>query len=182
MDTVLLTAADEGGREFTERMKSLESYITSRGDGCRRHELSDMNIHFCTGCFTCWWKTPGLCVFKDDMEALYPDILKCDLLILASPLVLGLPSWRIKQVQDRLIPLLHPYITLVGGECHHKKRYDHYPDVALIIEEEETTGTEDIQLLTTLHRRLAINFHSSFRGVYTLGASNEEVYHDLCTV
>jgi hypothetical protein len=31
--------------------------------------LTENNIHPCTGCYTCWMKTPGQCVFKDDVGA-----------------------------------------------------------------------------------------------------------------
>lgn len=118
-------------------------------------------------------------MFKDNMGFLYPEIIQSDLLIFASPLEMGLPSWRIKQLQDRLLPLLHPYITLVEGECHHRKRYERYPDIALVLEKEADTGTEDVELIKTLHRRLALNFHANLRGIGLTDMSNEEIYNEI---
>ena len=180
MNIVLLTAVSRDAGHFTERASTIADFISSQGNTLIHHELSDMDIHYCTGCFNCWWKTPGKCIFSDDMEILYPEILSADLLIFASPLIMGLPSYRIKQCQDRLIPLLHPYITLIKGECHHRKRYEKYPDISLIVQKEPDTGTEDIQFLIDLHHRLALNFHSKFRGIGATDMATEEVYHETC--
>lgn len=182
MNILLLQAVSKNTGDFTNRMDSLTDYIIARGNSLVRYELSEMDLHYCTGCFNCWWKTPGRCIIHDDMEKLYPEIVKSDLLMFASPLVMGLPSWRVKQVQDRLIPLIHPYITLVNGECHHRKRYYRYPDISLVVQKEADTGTEDLELLKTLHRRLAINFHSTFIGLGIADATNQEVYNEACCI
>ena len=42
-----------------------------------------------------------------------------------------------------MIPLLHPYIELVKGECHHKKRYSKYPKLALILDRDHDPETDD---------------------------------------
>ena len=49
-------------------------------------KLKDMEINSCTGCFTCWTKTPGECIFKDDMTDLRLKYRKADLVVFASPL------------------------------------------------------------------------------------------------
>ena len=37
------------------------------------------------GCFTCWTKTPGLCIHKDDMtNELFPKFIDSDLVVYAS--------------------------------------------------------------------------------------------------
>ena len=41
-------------------------------------------------------------------------------------------SAKLKTVNDRSIPLVHPYIEIVNDECHHIKRYDEYPKLARI--------------------------------------------------
>ncbi|MBN2049786.1 MAG: flavodoxin family protein [Spirochaetales bacterium] len=180
MNVLVLEASPGEVGGFKERMDSLTDHLTVKGHTILRYDLTSLDLHYCTGCFTCWWKTPGRCMYKDDMEVLYPEILKSDLLLFASPLVMGLPSYLIKECQDRLIPLLHPYITLINGECHHRKRYDRYPDIALITRKEKDTEKEDIELLRHLHRRLALNFHSTFRGVGFTDMTNEEICHETC--
>jgi multimeric flavodoxin WrbA len=49
--------------------------------------LSEKNVKYCIGCFTCWTRTPGRCVHKDDMtEELFPRWLESDLAVYAPPL------------------------------------------------------------------------------------------------
>ncbi len=33
-----------------------------------------LKIEPCNGCFTCWLKTPGVCIHKDDMAAILPKL------------------------------------------------------------------------------------------------------------
>jgi len=40
--------------------------------------LKDKDIHSCVGCYTCWAKTPGICIFKDDMPELLEKVRRCE--------------------------------------------------------------------------------------------------------
>ncbi|MCK5059145.1 MAG: flavodoxin family protein [Candidatus Aminicenantes bacterium] len=120
--------------------------------------LRDMEIKFCTGCWSCWWgPTPGECVFKDESHTLCREYINSDFVIFASPVILGFTSALLKKTQDKLIPLLHPYIELVQGECHHKKRYDRYPGIGLILDTNSDTDEEDITVTTDMFHRFALN-------------------------
>ncbi|MFW5707198.1 MAG: flavodoxin family protein [Bacteroidota bacterium] len=151
----------------------------------RNHEISyfplyKMNIRQCTGCWSCWWKTPGQCAIKDDSEQIFREVIHSDLLIFASPIIAGFTSSTLKTLQDRLIVLLHPYIELIQGECHHRKRYDSYPDFALLLQKEPGTDEEDIEIITDIYKRLAINFHCRLQHVWFTETHNtEEIIHDL---
>ena len=48
--------------------------------------LKDKDIKHCSGCFTCWTKTPGKCIHKDDMEELLHKISQADIMVYATPL------------------------------------------------------------------------------------------------
>jgi multimeric flavodoxin WrbA len=122
--------------------------------------LTQMDLHYCTGCWSCWWKTPGECTTKDDAEIIFRSVIHSDLVIFASPLIAGFPSSALKKIMDRLIVLLHPYIEIVKGECHHRKRYEKYPNIAVILDRETDTDDEDIKIVKDIFDRLAINFHS----------------------
>lgn len=123
-------------------------------------DLHDKNLGYCQGCFNCWWKTPGECTIRDDIDAISSAVMNAERVIFASPLIHGFPSHLIKMLQDRLLPLLMPYIQLIGGECHHERRYNKYPTLELFFGREMHTEVEDIHIVRDIYDRLAINFHS----------------------
>ncbi len=48
--------------------------------------LVNKEIRNCTGCFSCWNKTPGKCVIKDDMSEILEKIISADTIIWSFPL------------------------------------------------------------------------------------------------
>ncbi|HPJ33528.1 MAG TPA: NAD(P)H-dependent oxidoreductase [Spirochaetota bacterium] len=87
-------------------------------EGCRKAgaeteivNLSGMNINACTGCYTCWTRTPGKCIFNDDAAEIMRKEDEADLVVYASPLyVFGIVS-TLKKYLDRKIPMLQPYLV-----------------------------------------------------------------------
>lgn len=142
--------------------------------------LSRMNIKQCRGCWNCWWKTPGICSLNDEAEPVMKAVIHSELVIFASPLIAGFTSSTLKTTQDRLIALLHPYIELVDGECHHRKRYESYPDFALLLQKEADTDEEDIKIITDIYHRLAINFHCKLKDIwFTETHKTEKIAHEI---
>lgn len=139
---------------------SFETGFTSGVAEITRIDLAALDIRFCTGCWSCWWATPGRCAFRDGMETIYPAFLKADLVVWAAPLVLGTVPALVKKTQDRLIPLIHPYIELVHGECHHRKRYGRYPELGLILEPAAEDSQADLDGVRLLFERFALNLRS----------------------
>ena len=129
----------------------------SAGDTVERRDLRDMDIRFCTGCWSCWLKTPGLCAFKDDMTELYPRILAADVVVWASPMIMGNVSALVKKAQDRFIPLILPYIELDRGECHHRRRYPKDIDLGVILGAGFEDTEEDVGIVMYQMERLARN-------------------------
>lgn len=64
--------------------------------------LHDKAIAPCRGCFSC---RSGECVQKDDMAAVIEAIRRCNGLILASPVYLGLMTGQMKVMMDRTVLL-----------------------------------------------------------------------------
>lgn len=89
--------------------------------------LCKLKINHCLGCFHCWTKTPGKCVYKDDMTALLQKYIEADILIYATPLYVFNVSGLMKNFIDRLLPLGTPFMhedELQPGTTKHTSRYN----------------------------------------------------------
>jgi len=86
-------------------------------------KLKDMKINPCTGCYTCWTKTPGECIFQDDMTDLRVKSRKADLVVFASPLYIFNVTGIMKNFLDRNLPNIKPYMIIENGETMHPHRY-----------------------------------------------------------
>ncbi|MBI4832805.1 MAG: NAD(P)H-dependent oxidoreductase [Candidatus Lindowbacteria bacterium] len=96
--------------------------------------LKEKRINYCVGCFTCWTRTPGVCIHKDDMPDLLEKIREADILVYASPLYIFTVTAQMKTFLDRCIPLLQPYIVKRGDQYIHPTRYENnYPKKAVLI-------------------------------------------------
>jgi len=152
---------DTADEKFTNYVNDYAQELKQSGAEVVQFTLRDMDINFCDGCWTCWWKTPGKCVFTDDAVEIYPEMVACDKLIFFSPLSMGYVSSLIKKFHDRSIPVLHPYTEIVDGEFHHRKRYEKYPLLGVVVKPEPDTDEEDLQIVHDLYKRYALNFRSS---------------------
>jgi len=82
--------------------------------------LSEKNIKHCQGCFSCWLKTPGQCVIKDDMSELLEKYVAADIIVIATPLYVFNVTGIMKDFMDRTIPLGDPHFEASkGGICRH---------------------------------------------------------------
>lgn len=128
-------------------------------------KLKDMKYSHCIGCFNCWVKTPGTCVFRDDGDILCREFISSDMVILTAPLILGYPAASVKNALDRMIPLMHPYLEDVDGEAHHMKRYSKYPSLGLLLEKETDTDSEDVKIVGDIFMRAAIDIRCDLKFV-----------------
>lgn len=85
--------------------------------------LKDKKINHCMGCFSCWTKTPGVCIQKDDMPELLLKYRKADIIVYASPLYVYTVTGIMKDFMDRVLPLIQPFFTIEGDRCSHPMRY-----------------------------------------------------------
>lgn len=143
----------ETDQQFTT---NLAIELSKQGHQIYLFRLAEKHVKYCNGCWTCWWKTPGICVHHDDMPELLRNYLQSDLVLHYSPLAMGFISSQLKTVNDRSIPLVHPYGELVQGECHHRARYDTYPLLGLIVDP-QNDDKEDLQITKILYERMALN-------------------------
>ena len=48
-----------------------------------RYSIGEANLHFCTGCKTCY--EDGNCIWKDDVETIVSDLFDADFVVIAAP-------------------------------------------------------------------------------------------------
>ena len=91
-------------------------------------------INYCKGCFTCWTKTPGKCVYKDDMtKDLLPKFLECDLFVMATPLFHYTVNAKMKTFIERTLPMAMPFFKLKNGVTTHPLRDEPPPTVVVSV-------------------------------------------------
>ena len=116
-----------GGQSKTEWMLDhLVEGMESAGAKVEKIDLRKKKINYCIGCFTCWSKTPGQCVHKDDMSAeLFPKFIAADLVLYATPLYHFTVNAQIKAFIERTLPILEPFvIKKEDGRSSHPLRHE----------------------------------------------------------
>lgn len=65
--------------------------------------LRDYKLNYCIGCYSCH-KT-GKCIHKDRMNEIAKDLIKADVIVLATPVYFYSMSGQLKVFIDRLVPI-----------------------------------------------------------------------------
>ncbi len=135
MKVLIINGSPKG--EASNTFKITQSFVNgiSKAVKCDIEIFSpynSKNIHPCCGCYSCWEKTPGQCIYKDDMPL--QSYVESDIIIWSFPLYYySMPS-QVKCVMDRLLPLVTPKIeTKPDGSCYHPSRYDLHKKQTVLI-------------------------------------------------
>lgn len=120
-------------------------------------------IKRCLGCFTCYAKTPGMCVHQDDMPELVERLRTADMMVLATPVYLdGMTSFA-KTFIDRLVVFLDPHFTTDDRGLVHPLRWK-FPGKLFLVSVCGYPGLHNFDPLVLHMQRIARNFHSQFCG------------------
>lgn len=134
---------------------------------CRHILLSELTIHPCTGCFTCWAKTPSRCIFQDDLQSI--DLSNADLILYASPLYRDNITGILKNFLDRSTSKANPLMAFdESGEAVHPKRKQ-TPAKLIAMSCCGFPGQTHFEPLKLLFRRMARNSQTDLIG---------EIYRD----
>lgn len=120
-------------------------------------DISGLNINDCTGCWSCWWKTPGRCAFTD-LDEFYNKYITADKAIYLAKVTRGFVSGNLKTLFDRMIPLYLPYTTYKTGESMHVTRYDKYPEIEFYYDGE--LAGDSLRVFTDYIHRVFYQFYS----------------------
>lgn len=157
----------------TDRMQDEVSAVFTSGEIIN---TSNLTIHNCIGCNSCWIKTPGRCAIKDDFESIFQRIIKADTVVFVADEKLGMVSYQMKNIVDRMIALDLPYTCIKNGQARHALRYNKQWNFMLVV-----TGAENIGYINKWFDRVAVNFHSTSAGTYLI-KNEEEIKHVLCNI
>ncbi len=146
---------------FDTYLKELKTTLEAQSHQVTQLDLRDEALRYCIGCWGCWVKTPGMCASRDASVEMDRKIIHSDFVLWASPLKMGFPTELLKRAVDKHLPLIHPYMEVVHGEGHHRQRYSKYPRVGLLVEKEAGTDARDLQIVTDIHARTALNFKTA---------------------
>ena len=109
----LSTAFIEGMKAGSKEMLDVEEL-----------QVNQLDIKPCLGCFSCWNKTPGNCVIKDDMEDVIQKLLWADITIWSFPLYYFNVPGKLKNLIDRQLPMVLPFMVDDAESGSHPGRYD----------------------------------------------------------
>jgi len=136
-------------------------------------DLKQMVVKGCTGCWTCWWKTPGRCVHKD-LNEFYREYVAADKALFFAKVKKGFVSGDLKTLFDRMIPLYLPYVAYTTGESMHVPRYEKYPDIEFYYDGEFETS-KSLQIFINYINRVFYQFHSKNIIIKPIEEFNPEV-------
>ncbi|MHA1186312.1 MAG: NAD(P)H-dependent oxidoreductase [Candidatus Heimdallarchaeota archaeon] len=159
--------------------------VEAAGAQVEYFKLKDYDIKDCTGCYTCWTKTPGQCIFKDDMSTLRMKYREADLIVFASPLYIFNVNGIMKRFLDRLLPIMKPYMVIDDhGFIKHPDRYPELGEQGFVVF--SAAGFPDIENnydgLTSMFKMLDLhNDHQHMMGEFYLPAAEpivQPIYSD----
>ena len=139
-------------KRFDQYLDKLSSSLTNLGHEPFMFKLRDMKINNCIGCYSCWLKTPGICMHKDNYPEILKLYLKSDIALFSSPLIMGFVSALLKKVQERLLPISHPFLKVVDNRMQHIQRYKKYPSIALLLEKTGNFDEVNSQIIEKVFR------------------------------
>ena len=160
---------------FDAYLAQLASNLENSGHSVTQIDLRDVPLRYCVGCFGCWVKTPGQCVSKDASIEMDRAVINADFVLWAAPLKMGFPSTLLKMANDKHLPLIHPYMVVDHGEGHHLRRYPRSPRLGLLVEREPGTDDRDLQIVSDIYCRTALNFKTRLEFALTTEATTTEL-------
>ena len=128
MNILLLNGSPKKEKSNTYKLSS--SFIEGITSNSAAHHcieeinVYDLDINPCLGCFACWNKTPGKCVWKDDVPSVLEKMLWADIIIWSFPLYYFNVPGKLKLLIDRQLPFALPFMDKAAENGGHPSRYD----------------------------------------------------------
>lgn len=140
------------------------------GDWSYQFHLEPGRIWPCTGCWSCWWKTPGRCIYRD-LNDFYHNYVNADRAVFYAEPKRDFVSGTLKTLFDRMIPLFLPYIDYKTGESMHVPRYERYPAIEFRYKD-NFDGDQERRIFESYIHRVFYQFHSESITVFPANPSH----------
>ena len=175
MKALVLDGSREGESLTPLAVHGMCLALEGRGAGLEHVKLRELDLAPCTGCFGCWTRTPGECVFKDASRDIVRYYVCSDVVVCATPVTFGGYSSLLKTVIDRtMLPVLDSRFTVIGGEVHHRLRYRRYPRT-IGMGTLPSPDPEAERLFAALVARNGINVQQATESGVVVGVTDPEV-------
>lgn len=155
---VILDGASSGDSDLAPILDVLSQVLRAEDAQVETFSLRDTKLAHCLGCFSCWIKTPGVCVEADAGRDIARAIVRSDVTVLFTPVTFGGYSPGLKKMVDRFVQIASPFFRMDHGEVHHPPRYANLPRL-LFVGVQRQSNPHEAHIFKTLAGRNAINFH-----------------------
>lgn len=123
MNILVINGSPRGKRGNTYCLTA--AFLEGMGEGrIREYSVSQLDIRPCMGCFACWNRTPGQCVIQDDMASVIEGLLWADVILWSFPLYYFTIPGGLKNLIDRQLPMVLPFMAADTESGGHPGRYD----------------------------------------------------------
>ena len=128
MNILLINGSPKGKGSNTYKLSKafIEGMTAALGENICVEELqvNRLEVKPCLGCFGCWNKTPGECVIEDDMKEVIKKRLWADITLWSFPLYYFNVPGGLKNLIDRQLPMVLPFMVSESESGSHPARYD----------------------------------------------------------
>jgi multimeric flavodoxin WrbA/putative sterol carrier protein len=125
MHVLVINGSPRGGRGYTTfYQNAFIEGLEQAGTKVETVYLRQLKIKACTGCWQCWLKGSGECVFaqQDDFKELQTHYEEADLVVFSFPLYSdGMPG-LLKDFFDRCVCFEHPFMVEGPARTRHPRR------------------------------------------------------------
>lgn len=106
-------------------------------------KLKEMNILPCRSCGACAFKSPGKCIFSDDMPEILRAFARSSVVVMLTPIRFGGYSSQLKKALDKFMVVGAPLYKVKDGHLLHPMRYGSKVLFVIGMNEENLKNSEE---------------------------------------
>jgi len=96
--------------------------LSDSGADVRKVYLHDLKFEPCAGDRACWFRTPGKCIHRDDIDSVVPEFWSADIIVFGSPVYGDGLTSTMKAFIDRSFVAMEPGVVVRDGHIRHTLR------------------------------------------------------------